>query len=723
MAAVRPLPQQSIVECIPPASEIADLRILNKDLNFIQAMTKRADDLSAQAQSATDYAELVKITDSFAKLAERAEVKTKTLKELSNESNPLTEVNSSAELLEKVQILSQSLENKTQELSGLYESNESSLLDSYGSSITELNNQVNSASSPDDVIALFPQIESLFKDIEENTRYVSNNSESASLTENIQNLASSYADKAEQYSDAFMSEVGSQISLLNDGINSLRANIDYLNSNSSVQSHLERLSEIREQVNASASIFKNYPGARDMVYNLDTVSISTHARVAQMADSYEIVSEELMPLVNNPEALVRAVKEAAIRTDVSTVENVLIPLTNKANELSAKVIELAGRYDAGNYGDIKVRAVSNFDKTVERLDRQYISIRSTDPEALAANIQDLSKNIESTMADVRSVDPASQSEYFVSLNSRVVDSVNTSDFSIFVNNVISIPGDVMMSSRNCVDAAFKDFTREFGNNIESFFDPLLTFLIVIEKLLLSTPWPIFLAVAGALAWLGSRSIKVSIGVMAAFFVIGFLDMWEPMVSTVTMISAATLLCLALGIPLGIWMSRSDRAQSWITPVLDIMQTIPSFVYLIPVVMMLGIGKVPGLIAVCIYAMPPIVRLTNLGIRLVDKEAMEAADAFGATYRQRLFMVQMPLALPNIFAGINQTIMMALAMVVIASMIGVAGLGLPVLQAVQNQFLSMGMLNGLAIVALAVIFDRVSQAFGTRIQKHRSGDVL
>ena len=723
MAAVRPIPQQSIIECIPPASEIADLRILNKDLNFIQAMTKRADDLSNQALAATDYSELVKITDSFTKLAERAEDKTKTLKELSNQSNPLTEVNSSAELLEKVQILSQSLEAKTQELSELYKSNESSLLDSYGSSISELNNQINSASSPDDIIALFPQIESLFKDIEENSRYVSNNSESASLTENIQNLASNYSDKAEQYTDSFMSEVGSQISLLNDGINSLRANIEYLNSNSSVQSHLERLSEIREQVNASASIYKNYPGARDMVYNLDTLSISTHARVEQMADSYEIVSEELMPLVNNPDALVRAVKEAAIRTDVSTVENVLIPLTNKANELSAKVIELAGRYDAGNYGDIKVRAVSNFDKTVERLDRQYISIRSTDPEALAANIQDLSKNIESNMEAVRSVDPASQSEYFVSLNTRVIDSVNTSDFSIFVNNVISIPGDVMMSSRNCVDAAFKDFTREFGNNIESFFDPLLTFLIVIEKLLLSTPWPIFLAVAGALAWLGSRSIKVSIGVMAAFFVIGFLDMWEPMVSTVTMISAATLLCLALGIPLGIWMSRSDRAQSWITPVLDIMQTIPSFVYLIPVVMMLGIGKVPGLIAVCIYAMPPIVRLTNLGIRLVDKEAMEAADAFGATYRQRLFMVQMPLALPNIFAGINQTIMMALAMVVIASMIGVAGLGLPVLQAVQNQFLSMGMLNGLAIVALAVIFDRVSQAFGTRIQKHRSGDVL
>ena len=190
MAAVRPLPQQSIIECIPPASEIADLRILNKDLNFIQAMTKRADDLNTQAQNATEYSQLVTITDSFGKLAERAEVKTKTLKELTNESNPLTEVNSSAELLEKVQILSQTLESKTQELSSLYGSNESTLLDSYKSSIAELNNQINSVSSPDGVVDLFPQIESLLKEIEENARYISNSSESSTLTENIQNLAS-----------------------------------------------------------------------------------------------------------------------------------------------------------------------------------------------------------------------------------------------------------------------------------------------------------------------------------------------------------------------------------------------------------------------------------------------------------------------------------------------------------------------------------------------------
>ncbi|MEC7596462.1 MAG: ABC transporter permease subunit [Pseudomonadota bacterium] len=722
MAAVRPIPQQSIIECIPPASEIADLRILNKDLNFIQAMTKRADDLTSQTLSATDYSQLVKITDSFTKLAERAEEKNKTLKELSNNSNPMTEVNSSAELLEKVQLLAQSLETKTQELSNSYISNENSLFESYGSSVSEMTSRVDSMSSADDVISAFPELEKLIETIGDNARFINNNPKSEELSEKVSQLASNYTDKAEQYSEEFMSEMGSQISLLNQKIDGLKANIDYLNSNSSLQSHLEQLSQIREQVNASSSIYKNYSGARDMVYNLDTLSISTHAQAQEMADSHEIVSD-LMPLVNDPEALIRAVKEAAIRTDVGTVENVLMPLTNKANELSAKVVELASQYSAGNYGDIKVRAISTFDKTVERLDRQYISIRSTDPEALAVNIQNLANDTTSNLESMRSVDPATQTEYFASLSTTVADSINTSGFNVFMNNVISIPGDVMMSSRNCVDAAFKDFTREFGNNIESFFDPLLTFLIVIEKLLLATPWPVFLAVAGVLAWLGSRSIKVSIGVMSAFFIIGFLDMWEPMISTVTMISAATLLCLALGIPLGIWMSRSDRAQSWITPVLDIMQTIPSFVYLIPVVMMLGIGKVPGLIAVCIYAMPPIVRLTNLGIRLVDKEAMEAADAFGATYRQRLFMVQIPLALPNIFAGINQTIMMALAMVVIASMIGVAGLGLPVLQAVQNQYLSMGMLNGLAIVALAVIFDRVSQAFGTRIQKHRSGDVL
>jgi len=229
-----------------------------------------------------------------------------------------------------------------------------------------------------------------------------------------------------------------------------------------------------------------------------------------------------------------------------------------------------------------------------------------------------------------------------------------------------------------------------------------------------------IAVVAALAWLGSRSWKLVAGTVVAFLVIGYFGMWEDTMATLAIISVATLLCISLGIPLGIWMAKSNRAQSAITPVLDVMQTIPSFVYLIPVVMLLGIGKVPGLIAVCIYAIPPIVRLTNLGIRLVDKEVLEAADAFGADYRQKLFGVQIPLALPNIFAGVNQTIMMSLAMVVIASMIGVKGLGLPVLRAISNQYLALGLLNGLAIVTLAIIFDRVSQEYGRRLQAHRQG---
>ena len=166
------------------------------------------------------------------------------------------------------------------------------------------------------------------------------------------------------------------------------------------------------------------------------------------------------------------------------------------------------------------------------------------------------------------------------------------------------------------------------------------------------------------------------------------------------------------------MARSDRAEKAILPILDMMQTIPSFVYLIPILMLLGIGKVPGLIAICIYAVPPIIRLTNLGIREVDKETIEACEAFGATKLKKLKPVQIPLALPTVFAGVNQTIMMALAMVVIASMIGVKGLGVPILRAVMNQYLALGLFNGLAIVAIAIIFDRVAQEYGRRIQRHR-----
>ena len=271
-----------------------------------------------------------------------------------------------------------------------------------------------------------------------------------------------------------------------------------------------------------------------------------------------------------------------------------------------------------------------------------------------------------------------------------------------------------------IDGSFREWSRSNGDAIEAFFDPLYFFLVWLEKLLIATPWPIILALVAGLAYLGSRSWKLALGSVVSFMLIGYFGMWKDMMATISLISVSTLICIAVGIPIGILMSRYDRVQGAITPVLDLMQTIPIFVYLLPVVMLLGIGRVPGLIAVCVYALPPIIRLTNLGIRLVDKEILEAADAFGSSYRQKLFSVQIPLALPNIFAGVNQTIMMALAMVVIASMIGVKGLGMPVLQAVQNQYLTLGLMNGLAIVALAIIFDRVSQRYGQRLQAHRYG---
>jgi len=276
----------------------------------------------------------------------------------------------------------------------------------------------------------------------------------------------------------------------------------------------------------------------------------------------------------------------------------------------------------------------------------------------------------------------------------------------------------LMELKKGIDLSFRLFSRKYGDAIENFFDPLLFFLVWLEKLLITTPWPIIIIVIGILAWFGSRSWKLVVGSAIAFMLIGYFGMWNDCMATVAIISVCTIICIAVGIPIGVVMSKSDRVEKAIVPVLDMMQTIPSFVYLVPILMLLGIGKVPGLIAVCIYALPPVVRLTNLGIREVDKETLEACDSYGATPFQKLTTVQIPLSLPTIFAGVNQTIMMALAMVVIASMIGVKGLGVPILRAISNQYLALGLLNGLAIVALAIIFDRITQEYGRRIQKHR-----
>ncbi|OBT16798.1 ABC transporter permease [Vibrio sp. UCD-FRSSP16_10] len=289
--------------------------------------------------------------------------------------------------------------------------------------------------------------------------------------------------------------------------------------------------------------------------------------------------------------------------------------------------------------------------------------------------------------------------------------------SSWLSSFPEIDRSTMRTIRKTLDGAYKDFSREYGDFIESLFDPLLTFLVWFEKLLLATPWFVVLAVISALIYIASHSVKLTVGGVIALLFIGYLGMWEDTMRTLSIITVCTALAIIVGIPIGIAMARSNRIQSVVTPILDIMQTMPAFVYLIPVVMLLGIGKIPGLIAVVIYAIPPVIRLTNLGIRLVDKEVMEAATAFGASRSQRLFGVQLPLAMPTIMAGINQTVMMALSMVVIASMIGVKGLGQPVLRSITNQYFTLGLLNGLAIVVLAILIDRSTQAYAKRTQAH------
>ncbi|WP_102957850.1 ABC transporter permease [Mangrovicella endophytica] len=281
-----------------------------------------------------------------------------------------------------------------------------------------------------------------------------------------------------------------------------------------------------------------------------------------------------------------------------------------------------------------------------------------------------------------------------------------------------MPDDTLRVVKKSIDDGFRSFTRAYGDSIEALFSPLQSFLIWAERLLTQTPWPVVLIAFAAIAWLASRSWKITAGTVLTLLLIGYFDMWTDTMRTVSMIFVCTVIAIVVGIPLGILMARSDRLRASVNPILDVMQTMPSFVYLIPVVMLLGIGRVPGVIAVVIYAIPPMIRLTDLGIRLVDRDTLEAADAFGSSNWQKLWKVQLPLALPTIMAGINQTIMMALAMVVIASMIGVQGLGQPVLKAIANQYFTLGVFNGLAIVGIAIIFDRVSQAYGRRLQKYR-----
>ena len=249
--------------------------------------------------------------------------------------------------------------------------------------------------------------------------------------------------------------------------------------------------------------------------------------------------------------------------------------------------------------------------------------------------------------------------------------------------------------------------------------PLSWFLEGALWLFQTTPWWLMIPALLIVVMYVSRSGKLVVFVAACLLSLAFIDYYSYAVQTLAIIFVCAFLCVLLGVPTGIAMSRSDRLQRVAIPILDMLQTLPPFVYLIPLIFLFSITE-PKLygIAIILYAIVPVVRLTDLGIRLVDKDVIEAADAFGMTDRQKLIKVQIPLALPNIMAGVNQTIMMSLAMVVIASLVSAPGLGVLVLRGIRNLELGVGLVSGLSIVVLAVILDRTSKLALARINTSR-----
>lgn len=267
--------------------------------------------------------------------------------------------------------------------------------------------------------------------------------------------------------------------------------------------------------------------------------------------------------------------------------------------------------------------------------------------------------------------------------------------------------------RQGIDHFVDAIVTRYGDSLAALSDHFERWLGWFEKLLRTSPWWSVVLAVVVIAWLLTRRIGLSVLMGGLLCIIGLLGLWDAGMQTLALMLMATFLSVVIGIPIGILMGRVNWVRAILHPLLDVMQTMPSFVYLIPVVMLFGLGKTPALIATIIYAVAPLIRLTDLGIRLVDTEVLEASRAYGANTWQQLFGVQIPLALPNIMAGINQTTMMALAMVVIASMIGATGLGHEVLLGINRLEVGRGLMAGVSIVVLAILFDRITQAYGLR----------
>ncbi len=261
-----------------------------------------------------------------------------------------------------------------------------------------------------------------------------------------------------------------------------------------------------------------------------------------------------------------------------------------------------------------------------------------------------------------------------------------------------------------VDQGLEWLVDNFRGVFQAIRWPIDATLTSIESALLAVPDVLMLVIIGLLAWQASGR-RLAIGSVISMAVVGMIGAWAEAMVTLSLVLTSVFFCLVIGLPTGIWLARSQRATTIVRPILDAMQTTPAFVYLVPVVMLFGIGNVPGVVVTIIFALPPLVRLTSLGIRQVPEDLVEAARSFGASPRQLLFKVQLPLAMPTIMAGVNQTLMLALSMVVIASMIAVGGLGQMVLRGIGRLDMGLATIGGVGIVILAIILDRMTQALG------------
>jgi glycine betaine/proline transport system substrate-binding protein len=267
------------------------------------------------------------------------------------------------------------------------------------------------------------------------------------------------------------------------------------------------------------------------------------------------------------------------------------------------------------------------------------------------------------------------------------------------------------SLRAPVNRALAALVRDHGAGFRAAAAALLAVVVRVDWFFHALPWWVLIGAAAALAWASTRRVAFAAGIAAMLFCIGLLGLWDLMLQTLTLMLIASFMAIMVGLPCGVLVAKSPLARTLMLPTLDIMQTMPGFVYLIPALMLFGLGKVPAILATIIYALPPMIRLTALGIDQVDAEIKEAAEAFGATRWQMLLLVELPLALPSLMAGVNQTIMLALSMVVVASMIGASGLGEQVLNGIQTLDIGEGLEAGIGIVLLAIVLDRLSQAAG------------